>query len=250
VAAVLALWAAGAAGAPAIPPPLGAPQAGERLRYEVRWLGIPIGTGELGVERANAPDGTPGFLLTARARSNEFLSAFCPVEDTIRSFLAEDGERALWSEKNLREGSYRAHERMDFDYARGVARYKSFTNGSEKEVPLEGPTHDVLSAFAWFRTRPVGVGETLRTRVLADEKNWTLEVRVLRAESLELRGRGARASFLVEPVAQFKGVFVRRGRAWVHFSADERRIPLKIRMNTPFGPVLGIVEEPPSPGAA
>ena len=114
-------------------------------------------------------------------------------------------------------------------------------NGSKKEIPIEGHTHDILSAFYWFRLQEVSVGDTVITGVNSDEKNWLLNVNVLRTERLEIRNLGTFDAFVIEPLAHFKGVLVDRGKAWIYISADSRRIPLMIRLKTPFGPVVGIL---------
>ena len=216
---------------------------GEHLRYKVVWMGIPIGTGDVRIETAKDHPGA--WLVTAEARSNEFLSTFCRVSDVMTSLVSQEDFTAIRAEKSIQEGRYKAHERLDFDTSKNVAYYESFTNGSKKEIPLEGKTLDILGAFYWFRLQKLVPGEGVITRVTADEKNWEMKVKVLRTERLEIRKRGVFDTFVAEPVAKFKGVFVKRGRAWVHFTADSRRIPLRIRMNTPFGPVIGVLEEPP-----
>ena len=129
-------------------------------------------------------------------------------------------------EKILQEGKYRAHEITKFDYNQKIGFYESMTNGTKKEIDLPGPLHDVLSAFYWFRTQEVRVGETLQTIVYADERNWELQVRVLRAERVELINVGVFDAIVIEPKASFKGVFVDRGRTRVYLTADARRVPL------------------------
>lgn len=223
--------------------PANAPRVGERLSYSVRWLGIPIGKGRLRIERQ---EGRDAYLAVAEAEGNDFLNAFHPVKDRLASVFSAASFEALVSEKSLREGRYRAEERVAFDLSKRTAHYESFLNGSKKEIPLEGPTQDVLSAFYWFRGRPVKVGDALRTWINADEKNWEAEIRILRTERLEIRKLGTFDVILVEPVAAFKGVLTGRGRAWVYFTADKRRIPVMIKLKTPFGAVVGILDEIPS----
>lgn len=228
--------------APAIPDSTGVVE-GESFRFKVVWMGVPIGTGEVRIE--TAPERPDAWLVTAVAKSNEFLSTFCLVHDVMTSLVSKEDFTAIRAEKSIQEGRYKAHERLDFDTSKNIAYYESFTNGSKKEILLEGKTLDILGAFYWFRLQKLVPGEGVITRVTADEKNWEMKVKVLRTERLEIRKRGVFDTFVAEPVAKFKGVFVKRGRAWVHFTADSRRIPLRIRMNTPFGPVIGVLEELP-----
>lgn len=212
----------------------------ETLVYRVRWFGIPIGTGWVRIRRVG-PSSGGAFVITARAEANDFLMRFYPVKDTLKSLVRED-MTAVWAEKNIKEGRYRAHERVDFDPIKKIALYRSYTNGSRKTVPLDGAIHDVLGAFYWFRLRYVRVGEKASTAVFADEKAWGFSVKVLRAEKLEIRNVGSFDAILAEPEARFKGVLVDRGKVGVHFTADERRIPVLIRLATRYGPATGTLD--------
>lgn len=228
-----------------LPPPAQQIQNKESLSFQVRWLGIPIGRGRVIIEEeARAGFGTVR-RIRAEAKANEFFSAFYPVDDRLESVVTARNYTALSSEKNIREGRYRAHERVDFEADERRALYQSFTNGSNKVLPIPGPVHDILGAFYWFRLQNVQVGDTVKTIVNTDEKNWEMTVKILRAEQVEIRGLGTFQAFVAEPAARFKGVLVKRGRAWVYFTADSRRVPIKIKLQTPYGPVVGILESLP-----
>jgi hypothetical protein len=59
---------------------------------------------------------------------------------------------------------------------------------------------------------------------------------------LELLWRGTFPCLVVEPVARFKGVLVRRGRVWLYVSVDPQRIPLFVKISTPWGPITGAID--------
>ncbi len=105
--------------------------------------------------------------------------------------------------------------------------------------------HDILGAFYWFRLQNYQVGGAVSTQVNADEKNWEFSVKIAKTERLEIRHLGAFDVFVAEPSAKFKGVLVDRGKAWVSFTADERRIPVRIKLATRYGPATGVLEKLP-----
>ena len=54
---------------------------------------------------------------------------------------------------------------------------------------------------------------------------------------------------MVEPKASFKGFLVKRGRIWAYLTADEHRLPLLVKVTTPWGPMSAVLDEdslPPS----
>jgi hypothetical protein len=224
--------------------PLLAPVEGEVLKYLVRWWGIPIGYGQIEIHRGDR-NGQPVWNIAAEAKTNEFLSVIYPVHDELKSTVSINGFYVLESEKNLKEGRYRAHERVTFDYEKGKAYWKSFLNGNTKEIDLPGPVQDVLSAFYWMRLQTFQDGDRVSTTVNTDEKNWNFEVAIEKTQKMEMRNMGVFESFTAVPYARFKGVLVDRGKASVSFTADRNRIPLRIDLNTQYGPVLGIIENIP-----
>ncbi len=216
---------------------------GEKLEYDVTWMGAHVGVGTLEVREKVTRHGREAYHVVAIAQTNDFLSKLYPVHDEIHSFIDADLFCSLEFQKTVSEGHYRADEKIVYDYPSGKGRYQSFENGSTKEFELLGPVHDFLSAFYWFRLQPAKPGDALKTIVNDDEKNWNLEFRVLRREKKELRGGRVYETLVVEPRTKLKGVLYKRGRAWVYFTADEKRIPVLIRIQTPFGPVVGVLKE-------
>lgn len=218
---------------------------GENLRYEVRWFGIPVGFGEINAEPIALADSSSGYRITAVAGDNDFLRNFYPLRDELTSEMPASADRSLVYAKKLEEGKYRADERVIFDEAAKMARYESLKNGTKKDIAIDGPVHDVLTAFYWFRRQDAKSGQKIQTRVYSDEKTWDFTLKILRTERLEIKDLGNFEVFVAEPIAKFKGALVDRGRAWIWFTADERRIPIKIKIDTKWGPVLGVLESLP-----
>lgn len=216
--------------------------AGEKLVYDVSWMGIPVGVGEVEVVEKRLQDGRTVYHVKARAKTNEVLSTLYPVDDQVESVFDASDFRSLYFRKKLSEGRYRADEESHFGIAPGRARYKSRLNGTEKEFAARDGAHDIVSAFYAFRTRMARPGESLHLPVSSEEKDWDVEVRVLATEKKEMKGRVV-DTILIEPKSRLKGVLYRRGRVWIHLTADARRVPVLIQLKTPFGPVVGVLRD-------
>jgi len=226
-----------------IEPPRDTLEVGERFFYTVRWMGIPVGHASLEIEEETEVEGHPVLHIVARATSNKFLSMFYPLEDTVHSYVDRAGRFSWKYEKHQREGRYRADEEMRFYHDEGKARYHSFLNGSTKWVSIPQGIHDPLSAFYAFRQTPVVSGETFHMDVNSDEKNWSVQFVVGETRRLELNRVGTFDCFEVEPITRLKGLLVERGRLWVWFTADARRIPVLFKVETPWGVVTGTIRK-------
>lgn len=216
-------------------------RVGERYTYLVRWMGIPIGYASLHIKEIVNLNGREAYHIIAEAESNEFLSKFYRVKDVVRTYIDKNELYTLRFEKYQYEGGYKSEEVIEFDQQNHKATYKSLLNNSTKEFEITEKVQDAASCFYYFRLLDVEVGKSYFLDVNCDEKNWQLEVKVLEARPLELRKIGVINAFVAEPHPKFKGLFVKRGRVWVYLSADENRIPLLFKMQSPWGIVTGVI---------
>ena len=223
-------------------PPLRQLTVGERLSFHGRWFGIPVGNGWIEVKELASLDGRPAYHIEVQGHSNEFFSTFYLVHDVIHSYLDANTLRPLQFEKSQREGHYRAEEIVTFDYERSIATYRSLLNHSVKEISIPQRVHDIVSAFYWLRMQPVEPDRPITLDIYSDEKVYQTVVKPLKTVTLELLWRGTFPCLMVEPEAAFKGILIRRGRMWVYISADERRLPLLVKISTPWGPITGVID--------
>ena len=219
---------------------------GERLAYEVSWMGVPVGIGTLEVKETVELNGRKAFHLLAVAETNEFLSKLYPVHDEVHSWVDAETFQSLQFQKKVSEGFYRADEVTRYDAVQKKGHYESLKNGTKKEFDIHVPVHDIISAFYWTRRQELLPGKTVKTIVNSDEKDWDLEIQVLRREMKEMRGQGVIDTILIEPKTRLKGILEKRGRVWIHLKNDPSRTPLLITFKTPFGPIVGVLKQVPT----
>jgi Protein of unknown function (DUF3108) len=225
---------------------------GERLLYEVTWLGIKAGQATLESRGVVQLQGQPAYHLVTIAQSAPLISKFYRVDDRSESYLATNSLRSLQFEKQLREGNYRHNSRTAFDHDGGVATFRYLDFGpvpkgvsrleeAEKygtyvnqEFPLSAGALDELSVLYYVRTLPLAEGQTVKAKVFASKKNWELEIKVLRRETLDTV-LGARETLLVEPLLKFEGIFQQKGRVLVWLTHDAERIPVLMKSEIKIG---------------
>ncbi len=218
-------------------------RVGEKLEYDISWMGLNVGNGTLEVRDTTEINGRKAYHLAVTTRSNRFLSTFYPVEDEIQSFVDMETLAPYRFEKQQKEGRYRAHEEMIYDQASHKATYHSIKNNTTKEMEIPPNVQDSLSTLYFFRTLPLEIGKSAFIDVNADEKNWRLEIKVLKSGLLRLFGKEEIPAVLVEPLAKFHGVFIRKGRMQIWFSLDEKRVPLYMKAHVPFGIVEVVLKK-------
>jgi hypothetical protein len=225
---------------------------GEKLVFDVTWMGIKAGEATLESRGVVQLNGQQAYHLVTTAQSAPFISKFYRVDDRSDSYLAWGPLRSLQFDKQLREGRYRHNSRTAFDHEgklatfryldfgpvpKGVSRLEDaerYTKYVEQEFPLNPGALDELSVLYFVRTLRLAEGRTVTAKVFASKKNWDLEVKVLGRETLETV-LGQRETLLVEPLLKFEGIFQQKGRVLVWLTQDAERIPVLMKSEIKIG---------------
>jgi hypothetical protein len=224
---------------------------GEKLTYAIKWGAVDAGLATLSVKRKEqlGPDGPLVWNIQCKTRSNAFVSVFYDVKDDIMSLVDVEGGYTRMFDMDKNEGNYHASERIEFDYKTMEASYVKTRKElfSEKtrsriiKIPEEaGRVHDPLSCLYYARTLDLQVGSEHKLTVNTDRKNWVMNLKVIREEEQDIAGLGKVQCLVIEPVAQFQGIFVRKGSmtVWVE---KQTRIPLMMKVKIPIGSASAVL---------
>jgi hypothetical protein len=177
------------------------------------------------------------FRMVSEAKSTMPFSIFFEVKDRVESLVHTDSLYTLRYTKTLKEGNYEAYESVDFDQVKHVARY---TGGEEVAIPPR--VQDVLSALYYLRTMDLEVGKSVFIDNHADEKNYALEVKVLRIEEVKVPA-GTYECFVLEPILRASGIFQHKGKLTVWISTDPTRIPVMMKSKIIIGAINAILTD-------
>jgi hypothetical protein len=192
---------------------------GERLEYGLRYGPVGIGTLTL---QALPPDtiGTDecyhfrADLELTRSFSwlfwaNYRLETWCRASDMV----------TLRSYKRTREPRYRAEWTANYDPERLVVEYAD--GNTFCTVPIYSGARDLLSTWYYFRSLPLAVGDTVRTALHVDRRNYKL-VAVARSSKPVSTPAGIFDCLAVVPDAGGP-------LGTVYLTDDALRIPVSIR---------------------
>jgi hypothetical protein len=227
---------------PSTPIPFG---AGERLTFKMTYARLLAGRAYIAVG-ADEREGRPVFRLTLDVKSEGFFA-------WLFRYKVDDHTAALWDpatgcslgiEKRLREGRARRDQVVRIDPVTGTAFVEDVK--IKQKVFQVGPCPlDVFSAFFVARLRGLGRDGDLTVRVFDNGKLFDLPFRHLGYETLDLPlplGRRVLTQIAEPIVPKGAGLFAQEGRIRVWVTADERRIPVRVRSKVPIGSVSGDLE--------
>lgn len=201
---------------------------GETLRYAMTILGVAGGDLTLSATPAEL-NGRRTYRFEMSAVSNDFLSKFFMVRDTIVSWIDPRSFRSLRFEKHTVEGKRVRDELTEFDYEKGYARYEG------TPVPLEDATLDSLSSVYYLRTLRLDTQQPIELQVFSGKPH-VLQVEIQGRETLGVPA-GRFQTIRVEPKSTAGGLIGKNLVLWL--TDDERKIPVQLRSKLKVGTLVG-----------
>lgn len=208
---------------------------GEMLTYSIRYSGIKAGVATMSVADTVDCGRTKCLRFVSVAKSTMPFSLFFEVHDSVESWVDYKDLISQRYEKRLLEGSYRKNELVLFDHDKKVAIYP---NNAKVDIP--DSVRDVLASLYYVRTLRLEVGKSIFVINHADKKNYPLEVKVLRRETVKVPA-GTFDCFVVEPILKATGIFEQKGKLTVWLTADHRRMPVMMKSKIVIGSVEALL---------
>ena len=212
---------------------------GEKLTMRIIYFSLPAGTATLEVRAITNWEEKEVYQLVATAQSSALFSLFYRVRDRIESLIDTKGFLPCRFEKRQEEGDYRNYEVTTFNRGRNIA---TTIDDEEKELNPQGSSvsvpadvQDALSSFYHLRRQSLEVGKSVFINVNTDEKNYQVEVKVLKKEKL---GRKGLKTIVVKPIlrqVRLGGILKEKGDIYIWLTDDERRIPVLIKAKVVIG---------------
>lgn len=227
--ALLGLWLAGAGAACIAAAQPSAPVfAGEKLTYDMSWGPFAGGVMTIAASPVIDFEDRKAYKIELSAISNDFISRFFVVRDSITSWIDVHTLESLRFEKHTVEGKRVDDERIDFDHEERVARRGT------RVIPFTPPVFDSLSAVYYLRTKPLATGEPLDLEVVSGKQTYRLAVDVLEKTTVRTPA-GVFRALRVHPKMKGEGLLKKQADLWLWITDDERRLPVMIRSKLNFG---------------
>ncbi|MEA1928287.1 MAG: DUF3108 domain-containing protein [Candidatus Auribacterota bacterium] len=227
--------------------------AGEKLTYDVSWIGIDVGQLILENHGLEVINGEEAYHMTFTTIANDFLANFFKIEDTVHTWISRENGNPVRFEKVIQEGHYGKHEVIEYDQENLTATYSREDKKDREPRTMDIPpdVQDLLSIVFWLRRQPMGLGKRLKVDVNSDEKNWKVAVEIVGKGLFETKPIGNVKAYTMKPSATHEGKTLKKGELLAWVTVDRRRIPIAFEVETPiFGSATAVLSDavlPPLP---
>jgi hypothetical protein len=172
----------------------------------------------------------PG-AVSATANSTGFVSMLYPVHDQFQSTFDPKTFCSQTIRKHTEEGFHARDTMITFDYGQRKSILDE-TNLKKKEAKrvendIPGCVSDVLTGIYYAGSLPLKDGGVYRFPINDGNKTVDVELKVEGREAVKVPA-GTFKTVRVSPVSTSRGMNS-RGKLWIWYSDDSRRIPVQMR---------------------
>lgn len=203
---------------------------GEILTYEVSFGFVSAGEAKMSIPEIVRYENRDCYHILSEVKTSDFFSKIFRVQDRVESFMDVAGLFPWRYEKHIREGKYKADRSAVFDHRRGLAF------SGKDTIKITPYTQDVLSIIYFLRTQDLHIDQRLAIDNYEDKKLFPLTVQVIKKERIGVNA-GKFDCLLVEPGLRAGSFIEQKGKMWIWFSNDQRKIPVKIKSKVSFGSI-------------
>lgn len=212
---------------------------GEKLTFQIRWGIIQAGEAVLEALPYQSLNGTPTHHFVLNLKTSSAVDIFYKVRDKIESYTDLDISRSLYYRKKAM-GKDKKDVKVHFDWENGKASYSNFDRPRDA-IDIESGAFDPLSALYGIRNQSFEVSSEISFPITDGKRCFLGRANVVKKEEITIND-ATYETYLIEPeLTHFDGVFKESDnpelKIW--FTADERKIPVKIECKVLVGSITG-----------
>lgn len=210
------------------------------------WPNTDMGSTTFKVSDSSAGS-TPAYLINCVSATNRFFGTFYKMRDQYDTWIAKSDLRPLLSKCTKREGSYRFHSTIEYDWNAGVARTRfrneDWPEDQKKELPITRNSVDAMNLLYSIRSQDpqkwlTGAEQTIE--LVSENKVERVHYRYRSTEKIKVAGLGTTKAYKIVCQMIDDELKLEEGEKaefYVWISADRNLVPLMMKTPTKIGTI-------------
>ena len=207
---------------------------GETAEYRVYWLGIPIAWSRTTTETV-VEDGRELFHITMVARTYGAYKHIFEVDDKTEVLIDPATALPVRHDWIINEGSIHKSHLTTFFHDSKTAIFQDRISKDFREIPIESDTQEIFSFIYANRNADLEELCARKHRLLVTGRMYDLELKIKDRGKIKIDDHGKVPSIEIEPVAEFDGIFLRKGKVFFWVSKEKRRVVTCIKAKVAVG---------------
>jgi len=220
---------------------------GEVSKYKVSWMGLPLAWSSASIDTI-AENGRELIRIRMVSKSYKAYSYIYKVDNATETVIDPKTALPLRLDVVLNEGSIHKSHLTTFYHDKRVAVFQDRISKDIKEVPIENGTQDIYSFLYSARNQDLATLASQKHTLFVDGKLYELGLKIRKEGNIKLPGYGKVESVQIEPIAEFDGIFLRKGKIMFWVSKQSRRMVTCIKAKVAVGKIKVKLQGVSGPG--
>lgn len=212
-------------------------QDGEWFRFRIHYGIFNASYATLEVKEVNFKN-KPVYHVVGQGKSTGALHWFFKVDDNYETFIDRNNGAPYRFIRQIDEGGHTRDIQIDFDHDNNKALVFNRKYDTKDTFSIEDNVHDMLSAFYYLRNNldvdNLKVGDVSNLNMFFGDENFEFQFKFLGREVLNTK-LGKMETLKFRPYVMAGRVFEEKESLTFWVSADDNRIPVKIKANLAVG---------------
>ena len=215
-------------------------KAGEWFKFRIHYgiFNASYATIEL---REAEWNGKPAFYAKGIGRTTGLARFFFKVDDYYSSYFTKDDNRPLHFIRNINEGGYKKHLKIDFDHLKKQATVIDIKKETTGIYNTDPDIQDLIS-FVYYLRKQLDVNaikkdEFVVVNLFFDSENYAFKFKFVGIETIKTKfGKVKPLKF--RPYVQSGRVFRSSESITLWVSSDDNKIPLRLQADLSVGSII------------
>jgi hypothetical protein len=215
-------------------------KAGEWFKFRIHYgiFNASYATIEL---REAEWNGKPAFYAKGIGRTTGLARFFFKVDDYYSSYFTKDDNRPLHFIRNINEGGYKKHLKIDFDHLKKQATVIDIKKETTGIYNTDPDIQDLIS-FVYYLRKQLDVNaikkdEFVVVNLFLDSENYAFKFKFVGIETIKTKF-GKVKTLKFRPYVQSGRVFRSSESITLWVSSDDNKIPLRLQADLSVGSII------------
>jgi len=217
---------------------------GERLSYEVSYSFLTAAEAFINISPSPVViNGRETYEVNFDVNSRSSFDMVYKVRDNYKTYIDTKGIFPWKFEQHIREPKFKKdYEQFFLPDSHKVNTVGDYTQKRTFEAPAY--VQDILSSLYYIRSLDLKYakeGDVYTVEIFNDDKHYPMTIRIMGREDVDVSA-GEFKTIVVKPEIS-EGFTTKTSDLFVYLSDDERKIPIKVKMNIIIGALTGELTE-------
>ncbi|HEX8562307.1 MAG TPA: DUF3108 domain-containing protein [Flavobacterium sp.] len=217
---------------------------GEYFKFRIHYGVVNAGYATLEVKEATR-NNRKVFHAVGKGWTTGMSRFFFKVDDTYESYFDKVTGNPYQFVRRIDEGGYTKNQEGFFNQATNRVLVKDYKNKKEKTFVTPDNTQDIMSTFYYLRNHPsvdrLKVGESISIDMFFDDETTKFKLKYIGREDISTKF-GVVPTMVFRPLVQSGRVFKEQESLTVWISADDNKIPIRIKASLAVGSIKADLE--------